>query len=299
MSDILRCPLCSSGNPEHFLECEDHFLTHEKFNLAKCPACGFLFTKDPPSETAIQSYYESADYISHDDKATGLVNAIYRVVRSVMLGRKRNLVKKLTQLNNGSVLDIGSGTGYFLSEMKRSGWKVKGIEINPKARHFSVESLGLDVISPDAIDSLPESEFDCITLWHVLEHFHDPDGYVREVRRMLKPSGICIIALPNSHSPDAKHYGNFWAAYDVPRHLWHFSPSTFRKFSEKNGFDLLGIKRMPADVFYISSVSEKYKGTRLSFFTGLLKGVWFSIRTLFNREGSSSLIYILTKKLDF
>lgn len=295
MTDDQKCPLCGSGNPEKFLECEDYFLTHHKFSLSGCPACGFIFTKDPPSEADISGYYESPDYVSHDDKAPGLVNVIYRIVRSLMLLRKRRLVNKLTGLRTGSILDIGSGTGHFLGDMKRSGWKARGIEINPKAREFSVNELGLEIIPPEAIGSLHDSGFDIITLWHVLEHFHDPAGYASEIKRLLKPGGVCLTALPNCGSFDAEHYGKFWAAYDVPRHLWHFTPSTFSRFAKKNGFELTGIIRMPADVFYISSVSEKYKGTSFSFIIGILKGIWFSAKTIFNKEKTSSLIYILRK----
>lgn len=296
MTDMNPCPVCSSGEYELFIETQDFFLTQEKFSIARCKRCGFIFTHNPPSEKEIGRYYESQDYVSHDDNAPGFVNSVYRGVRSFMLRRKRNLVKHLTQQKTGKILDIGSGTGHFLEEMKGAGWITKGIEISQKAREFSVNELHLDIIPPEEIKSFESGSFDCITLWHVLEHFHDPDGYASEIYRLLKPGGTCLVALPNCSSYDAVHYGKYWAAYDVPRHLWHFTPATFRKFSEKNGFNLTDIKRMPADVFYISSVSEKYKGTRLSFFTGILKGLWFSVRTFFNREGSSSLIYVLSKK---
>jgi 2-polyprenyl-3-methyl-5-hydroxy-6-metoxy-1,4-benzoquinol methylase len=179
--------------------------------------------------------------------------------------------------------------------MNRSGWKVRGIEINDKAREFSHSHFGLDVISPDQIANVGSESFDCITLWHVLEHFHNPYKYAADIHRILKPGGVCLIALPNSGSPDAAHYKEFWAAYDVPRHLWHFNPETFKLFAEKTGFKLKELRSLPLDVFYISALSEKYKKSSLSFIKGMVRAKFYAFRTFFNKEKSSSVIYILKK----
>jgi ubiquinone/menaquinone biosynthesis C-methylase UbiE len=179
--------------------------------------------------------------------------------------------------------------------MKKAGWTVTGIEINEKARNFSSGHFGIEATGPENLTTLQTASFDCITLWHVLEHFHDPFKYAAEINRLLKPEGICIIALPNSASYDATHYGSFWAAFDVPRHLWHFNPDTFMLFVEKTGFNLYKIMSLPLDVFYISALSEKYKGSGLSFIKGMVKAKWFTLKSFFNKEKSSSLIYILKK----
>jgi SAM-dependent methyltransferase len=289
------CPLCDSSETGFCLAGVDYFLSKEPYDLYRCSSCGFVFTQDHPAEDKIGKYYDSDEYISHDESVTGFSNSVYRIARDVMLKRKRSVVNKITMLRAGSLLDIGSGTGHFLSVMKRSGWKTKGIEVNEKARGFSIAHFGLDVMPPEQILSLPDSTFDCITLWHVLEHFQNPFKYAAEIRRLLKPGGICLIALPNCSSYDADYYGKEWAAWDVPRHLWHFNPDTFRLFTEKAGFELTGIMRLPLDVFYISTLSEKYKNSGISFLSGILKGLWFSTRTLFNKEKSSSLIYVLMK----
>jgi SAM-dependent methyltransferase len=292
-----KCPLCHSGDIAEYLQTADHFLTGEKFSLVKCSRCGFLFTQGHPGIVEISQYYESAGYISHNDSAGGISASIYRIVREFMLKRKRKMVSRATGLKSGNILDVGSGTGHFLSVMKESGWQVSGIEINEKAREFSAAEFGLEVISPDKIGSLPSAAYDAITLWHVLEHFQDPFSYASEIARMLKPGGICFIALPNSDSYDANHYKEFWAAYDVPRHLWHFAPETFKLFAEKNGFSICSVRTLPLDVFYISILSEKYRKTGLNFIMGILKGMWFFLLSLFNRKGSSSLIYLLQKKI--
>ena len=289
------CPLCTSENIGVFLECTDHFLSREKFSLFNCTSCGFIFSQDYPGEGETGRYYESDEYISHSDTSSGFSNKIYRLVRDLMLHRKESIVKNTTLKKTGSLLDIGCGTGYFAGKMKSSGWEVKGIEINEKARAFGISNFGLEILDPTLISSISDNSFDCITLWHVLEHFHDPFKYSSEILRLLKPGGICLVALPNCSSADAYYYGKFWAAYDVPRHLWHFTPSTFRIFSEKAGFTLAKKMTLPLDVFYISTVSEKYKGSSFPFIRGIIRAKFFALRALFNKEKSSSVIYILRK----
>lgn len=289
------CPLCSSDSISLLFRCTDHFITKEIFGVYKCSACNFEFTQDCPEETEIGRYYESDDYISHSDTSKGFSNKIYRLARNFMLNRKKAIIKDVTGLKKGSLLDIGSGTGYFAGTMKQEGWQVRGIEINEKARNFSISNFGIEVAGPEKLSILEANSFDCITLWHVLEHFHDPFKYSSDILRLLKPGGICVIALPNCSSYDAKNYGRYWAAYDVPRHLWHFNPSTFRLFSEKAGFILENLRSLPLDVFYISLLSEKYKGSGLSFIRGIAKAKLFAFLSVFKKEKTSSIIYILRK----
>jgi SAM-dependent methyltransferase len=289
------CPLCSSAEIRLNLTSNDYFKSRESFPVWSCSVCGFSFTQDVPDETAIGNYYDSDDYISHSDSTKGLVNKIYRMVRKRMLRKKRRIVNSDTGLKEGSIIDIGSGTGHFAAEMKNSGWIARGIEINEKARNASVDKFGLEIISPVKISAFEDDSFDCITLWHVLEHFNDLHSYIYEINRILKPGGTCIIALPNISSFDADHYGQYWAAYDVPRHLWHFNPDTFGFLFEARGFRMVNLRPLPLDVFYISILSERYKGNSLAFISGMLKGAYFAFRALFNKRKSSSLIYTLRK----
>jgi 2-polyprenyl-3-methyl-5-hydroxy-6-metoxy-1,4-benzoquinol methylase len=289
------CPLCKSEKISIPFSCTDNFISKEVFQLARCGNCGFEFTQDAPEENEIGRYYESDDYISHSGTKKGFSNKLYHLARNFMLWRKSRIVGKFTGLKSGRLLDIGSGTGHFADKMKRSGWDVKGVEINEKARSFSVSQFGLDIIDPEKISVLKSESFDCITLWHVLEHFHDPFKYASEIHRMLKPDGICIIALPNSGSFDARHYGKFWAAYDMPRHLWHFNSSTFRTFAGKTGFMTVKILTLPLDLFYISILSEKYTGSGMPFFEGIVVAKMYTFASFFKKERCSSLIYILRK----
>jgi ubiquinone/menaquinone biosynthesis C-methylase UbiE len=292
------CPLCSSEKTGLQFKCNDHFISGKDFALFKCSACDFLFTQDYPEETEIGRFYESDKYISHSNTSEGISNKIYRIVRSIMLNKKKELIKKITGLKNGVILDIGSGTGHFAATMKKAGWLAEGIEINEKVRNFSRSHFGLEIYPPDKIPAFEANSFDCITLWHVLEHFHDPFKYISEIYRILKPGAVCVIALPNSSSFDAAYYNRFWAAWDVPRHLWHFNPDTFSIFSGKSGFLLINLRVLPLDVFYISYLSEKYKGSALPFLKGISKAVIFAFLSVFNKRRSSSVIYILRKPLD-
>jgi 2-polyprenyl-3-methyl-5-hydroxy-6-metoxy-1,4-benzoquinol methylase len=290
-----KCPLCSSENISLHLKTADYFLSREEFNLFKCDGCGFIFTQDHPDDADIGRYYESDEYLSHSETKSGLLSRLYGLSRRIMLGRKVKIVSKLSGLIKGSILDVGSGTGHFLNAMQKAGWDVRGVEINEKARQYSISEFGLEILDPGKLQTLEPGSFDCITLWHVLEHFQDPFNYSREILRLLKPGGSCITAIPNSGSYDAEYYNKLWAAYDVPRHLWHFTPDTFKKFAEKSGFEVKEIRPLPLDVFYISILSEKYKGANLLFLSGVIKGLWFSILSLFNKQRSSSLIYSICK----
>lgn len=287
-----ECPLCSSTSVSLKFNIRDHFVTGETFPLYTCNNCGFLFTQDHPDENAISGYYESESYISHSNTSEGFINKLYKFVRKLMLKRKTRLVKSVSGLDNGNILDVGSGTGHFLKSMKDAGWRTTGIEINKSAREFSTSVFNIPVYN--SIDELPgDIKFDCITLWHVLEHFQEPEEYVLKLKNHLNPGGIFVIALPNSDSYDSHHYKEKWAAYDVPRHLWHFDPGTFTIFAKKASVELSGTRYLPFDVFYISMLSEKYSDKKFSNIRGLFKGLLFATGSLFNPLKASSLIYIL------
>jgi SAM-dependent methyltransferase len=289
------CPLCLSPEISHFLNCTDHFVSKEVFTLSQCKKCGFRFTQDYPEENEAGRYYESDDYISHSDSNKGITEKAYQFIRRIMLKRKKVIISKVAGLSSGNILDIGSGTGHFLNEMKLAGWNIKGVEINSGAREYAASRFKIEMIVPEEINTLAPGSFDCITLWHVLEHFHDPFEYMKTISRLLKPEGVCIIALPNCNSFDAIHFKKEWAAYDVPRHLWHFNPSTFSLFAEKTGFKLSGNLNLPFDVFYISILSEKYRNSAFPMISGVIKGILFSVRSVFSRNRNSSVIYILRK----
>jgi 2-polyprenyl-3-methyl-5-hydroxy-6-metoxy-1,4-benzoquinol methylase len=295
MVTVNNCLVCGSDNIAFRLVCSDHLTGGGNFDIYTCKNCGFFFTHNPPSVEILEKYYDAEEYISHSDTKKGFTNILFHITRNLMFYRKRRIIAKTTGLNDGNLLDIGCGTGYFAAFMKKSGWNVTGTEVNKNARIFAREKFNLEVIDEADLTKFDHNHFDCITMWHVFEHLQDPVNYTSVILRLLKPGGVCVAAMPNCDSYDAQYYSQFWAAWDVPRHLWHFTSETFRRFSEKAGLKFSGTLTLPLDVFYISILSEKYKGSKLSFISGILKSLWFSILVLFNKHKTSSLIYILRK----
>lgn len=290
-----NCPLCDSKKIGLTLATEDYSISKVAFEIYACEDCDFHFTQNAPAPAAIAPYYQSDVYISHSDTKEGLVNRLYHSARNLMLKKKRKLVQQLT--NGKRLLDIGSGTGYFLNHMQENGFKVVGVEIDSDARAATLKNFKIKVNPPETfLERKLTEKVDVITLWHVLEHLHDLDGYMQTMYRQLNDNGVILIAVPNHKSYDAQHYGKFWAAYDVPRHLWHFSPKTVAKLADKNGFKVVDQKRLPLDPFYNSLLSEKYQASKLSLIFGGVIGLVSLLVSYVNPTRSTSPIYILKKK---
>jgi SAM-dependent methyltransferase len=290
------CPVCGYPASGTEMICTDYYVTGEQFPLLKCTTCGFRITGSAPDADAIGRYYQSEEYVSHSNTRAGFTNRVYHLVRTFMLERKRKLVEKSSGLPSGSMLDIGAGTGYFLQFMLKKGWKINGTEKSDDARKFAAEKWGIQLLQEDGLWSLPESSIDVITLWHVMEHLHDLEKYWGKLSGLIKPSGCLIIALPNPDSADASHYGEHWAAWDVPRHLWHFSPQNIEQIAGKYGFILQSTYRMPFDAFYVSILSEKYRKSAIPVIKGLGMGILFWLASIFKKHKSSSLIYVFSMK---
>lgn len=294
---IEKCPVCGSGDFKKVFDAVDHFSSREVFPVCDCRVCGFRFTNNFPSEDVIGKYYDSPDYISHSDSVIGMTNKLYHLVRRELLKRKIRLVKKDVARKNARLLDIGCGTGYFLHAAKEAGLRVTGIEKNSMAREKASSLFSLDVREESAFFHLQPSSFDAVTLWHVLEHLEKLNESLEKVNEILTPDGTVILALPNHLSYDARIYGNQWAAYDVPRHLWHFTPFTLEKLLKRHHMKVVKKYRMPLDAFYISLLSEKYRGSNLwgQYGRAFLTGTAGFFRSLHKPEQSSSLIYIVHK----
>ncbi|MBS1566459.1 MAG: class I SAM-dependent methyltransferase, partial [Bacteroidetes bacterium] len=240
-------------------------------------------------------YYQSAAYVSHTDTKEGLVNRLYHMVRKRTLRGKRSLIKKLTGLPTGRLLDIGAGTGAFANIMQQGGWQVTALEPDSDTRKRALELYGLAVLPADALLQLPEGSFDVITMWHVLEHVHDLHGYIAQIKKLLSPNGRLVIAVPNYTSYDAGYYRQFWAAYDVPRHLYHFSPASMHGLLAQYQLELIGCRPMWFDSFYVSMLSWSYKTGHNNLLRSFWVGLLSNIHTMLNRQRCSSLIYVSRK----
>lgn len=289
-----NCPVCSAATIHEALIATDHTVSGKKFSIWECASCTHRFTQSVPDEASIAPYYKADSYISHSNTSKGLVNTLYHQVRNITLRSKRKLVQSCTNRTTGQLLDIGAGTGMFAGFMQRSGWQVLGLEPDASARQIAKEVNGISLHPTDELFELPAEHFDVITMWHVLEHVHRLHEYMQQLKKLLKPGGVLLIAVPNYTSFDAQHYGSSWAAYDVPRHLYHFSPASMRTLLKKHDLKLATIKPMWFDSFYVSMLSEKYKYGKASLVKGFITGLRSNLKAgKGNNARCSSLIYVI------
>jgi ubiquinone/menaquinone biosynthesis C-methylase UbiE len=288
------CPVCSSAAINPLLTVKDHSVSKEEFVVCQCADCTLRFTQDVPDAETIGPYYQSEDYISHSNTQKGLINKLYQKVRGVTLEQKASLIKKYTQ-PTGNLLDVGAGTGAFLHTMKTKGWNTTGVEPDEGARQQAKALFGLHLKTPNVLGQLPDASFDAITMWHVLEHVHRLHEYVDELKRLVKSGGALFIAVPNYTSTDAQAYGNAWAGYDVPRHLYHFSPRSFYKLMQLHDLKVVTQKPMWFDSFYVSLLSSKYRRGSSNWIGAGFTGMRSNLNAVVNKEKCSSLIYIIRK----
>ena len=272
-----------------YISTKDYFKSQEAFDLVQDSSREILITTPQPAPEDLAGYYQSQAYISHSNTQKGIVPFLYAMVQKWSLKNKINLINSLTN-HKGTLLDIGAGTGNFCETSKQNSWDVYGVEPSQKAREIAAKK---NIFLHQSIEDFKGQQFDVVTLWHVLEHLPDLENTITAIQKLLKPNGVLIVAVPNYNSFDAKHYKRFWAAYDVPRHLWHFSQKSMSKLFSEN-MKLLKTKPMIFDSFYVSLLSEKYKTGNSFAIKALWIGFLSNIRTLSTKE-YSSLIYCFKK----
>ncbi len=272
-----------------YLKTKDFSVSQESFELHYDAELEMLVTHPQPKD--LSPYYDSEVYISHTDSKTSLTDRLYQKVKQYSLRKKIKLIDNQI-VNSKKLLDFGAGTGDFLVKARTKGFSVDGIEPNEKARDNAAKK---GIVLHKNSSALKESRYGAITLWHVLEHLPDLDGQVEKIASLLDKDGVVVVAVPNYKSYDAKFYGAYWAAYDVPRHIWHFSKTSIIRLFDKHGMEVVSIKPMLFDSFYVSLLSEKYKGNKLYLINAFFIGLWSNIKAYFSKE-YSSLIYVIKKK---
>lgn len=290
-----HCPLCSSPGVSEIMKVKDHSVSQENFHLYHCANCQLRFTQPVPAPEVIGRYYQSEEYISHTDNSKGLINRIYRLVRNISISQKKKLVIKVTGIKKGNLLDVGSGTGYFAAAMQKTGWQVTGLEPDEGARKVSAQQHRLELLPVENLFQLPANTYDAITLWHVLEHVHDVKKYLNTFKNLLKENGKLIIAMPNYTSHDAVVYKEHWAAYDVPRHLYHFAPYTVQLLVKNMNLKIISLKPMWFDSFYVSLLSSKYKSGSTNWFSAVWTALLSNLKAINDVKKCSSVIYIIAK----
>ncbi|MBE0639304.1 MAG: class I SAM-dependent methyltransferase [Bacteroidales bacterium] len=291
MEALSHCPVCDNDQFQLFKKIVDHFLTKEEFQVVQCNNCGFLFTNPRPAQSEISRYYQSDEYISHNKNKVGWLSSVYNIVRNISLYRKYKLIAK--HKTASKILDIGCGTGDFLHFMKKKGWEVTGIEPADSPRGFALQNYNIDVFDEKELPHLPFGNFDVITLWHVLEHVPDLNLLIKQIKNLLKSDGLLVVALPNHESWDAGHYQTFWAAWDVPRHFYHFSKKTFSLIIKNHQLKIISSHPMKFDAFYISLLSEKYKHVKPGFIHALINGMRSNQSAKQNLNNYSSLVFLI------
>jgi len=271
-----------------YLKTKDHSVTDEDFELIHNSEFDMLITK--PQPTDLEKYYQSEAYISHTDSRKTPLDKIYQVVKKFSLFLKVRLIGHYAQ-DDKSLLDVGAGTGDFLFAASQKGWTIAGVEPNWSARGKASEK---EINLSADLESVMHRKYKVITLWHVLEHLPDLENQILKMMSILEEEGTIVIAVPNYKSYDAKFYKEFWAAYDVPRHLWHFSRQSIQKLFSKYGMEVVDTRPLFFDAFYVSILSEKYKGGKLGFIKGFFRGLLSNIAALFTKE-YSSLVYMVKK----
>lgn len=292
--DISTCPVCDHTEFELFKKVPDWLVSKELFDIHRCTACNFKFTSNAPTEVNVGPYYNSEEYVEHSDTNKGLIYSVYHKARELMLRYKLHIIKK--RVEGKKVLDIGSGSGYFLNHMMQNGYDVTGVEISEKARDLCFDKFSIKANVPqDFLDKKLGNDYDLISLWHVFEHVYTYEEYFDLFAKSLNNKGKLILALPNSNSADADIYKEHWAAYDTPRHLWHFTPHTIEQFARHRGFVLERKYRLPLDPFFNAMVSASYKDSFTFLPTTMLKALWSYLVSLIQLDKSSSLIYVFRK----
>jgi len=274
-----------------YLACKDYTVSKELFNILIDEETELLITSPRPDDENLSKYYESEDYISHSNSNKSLFDKIYQFVRNYTLRRKIKLINSFDS-EEKTLLDIGAGTGEFLFKCHKDGWKIEGVEPSMIARKLAEEKTGTKLKTQ--ISELGTQRYDVITMWHVLEHLPNLMEYVSQLSELLKPNGTIVIAVPNHKSFDASYYGEFWAAYDLPRHLWHFSQTAIKNLFDKENMKVKQTLPMKFDAYYVSLLSEKYKKGKMNVLKAFNIGLRSNLKAKQTNE-YSSLIYVIKK----
>jgi 2-polyprenyl-3-methyl-5-hydroxy-6-metoxy-1,4-benzoquinol methylase len=294
MRVIEECPVCSKREFELVFKCKDHSVSHETFSITKCKNCELYITNPQPEQDQLSKYYQSDNYISHKKNSKSIIDLLYKGARLITLRWKLFLLNKYAPGKN-SLLDFGCGTGDFLKHCHEHGYTIAGVEPSEIAVAIATENTGQKIFR-----SLPEinSRVSIITAWHVIEHIPDLNETIKSLTATLEKNGTIFIAVPNRESYDALTYREFWAGYDVPRHLWHFSKANMIELLDHSGLQVIKILPMKLDAFYVSMLSEKYIREKFSP-GGLVRSLTNALKSNIKASGKlnhSSLIYIARKK---
>lgn len=292
LEEVAQCPVCHGTKFQNTITCADHTTTGELFHVKHCEDCTLGITSPRPPEAEAARYYQSEAYISHSGKSKGLFDSIYLLIRSLTVRWKYRLIQPY--LGSQGLLDVGCGTGSFLQIVHQNGHPVQGVEPSEIAR----ESIPKTIPVTSSLDQLQGKTFDVITLWHVIEHIYQLEGTLQKLKSLMAPGAALFLAVPNHESADAKKYRQAWAAYDVPRHIWHFNRKSMATFLQREGLRITAVIPMKLDAYYVSLLSERYRRSGSPGIKGLTQAIYSALRSnrSAKRDGNySSLIFVVQK----
>jgi 2-polyprenyl-3-methyl-5-hydroxy-6-metoxy-1,4-benzoquinol methylase len=290
MENIQNCPVCGSPDSSLKFKAKDYTVSNEMFHIVTCDSCRLIYTNPRPAANEAGPYYHANAYISHSDTNEGIVNKLYHAVRKFTLKSKTNWIES-EKKGNKELLDVGCGNGHFLAAAKEKGWNINGVELDPETAARATKHAGIS-IAPSLREIATEKKFQVITLWHVLEHVYELDEYFQFFKNRLETDGKLLLALPNPASFDANYFEEYWAAYDVPRHIYHFTPVTISALAAKYGFKLKTSRGLIFDSFYISLLSNEYKTGNKRLFHSFCIGLLSNLRAMLGKPNYSSNLYI-------
>jgi len=288
------CLICHSPQYDPYLVVPNRFHPEEAFSLVQCSQCGFIFLNPRPDEKEMTNYYEEEDYQPHQQDPKNVSEYIYQKVRYWNSRYKRRMIESLT--TRRTILDYGCGTGEFLLEMQQGGWRTYGYEPAEKARHIAIQ-YGLTLL--ESLDQL-SSPVDVITLWHVLEHIHEPISLLKHLKKILTAEGLLVIAVPNPLSIDSRLFRKNWVAYDAPRHLYHFRPSDLESLLQPLGFRIVAYRGLYFDPWYNALLSAQLESRHKSLtkkvfimVKGFLAAILAFGQGILFKKKNSSVIYVI------
>jgi 2-polyprenyl-3-methyl-5-hydroxy-6-metoxy-1,4-benzoquinol methylase len=199
--------------------------------LVVCTACGTGRLHPMPDEDEIASFYPAAYYGDAGAKFRGPIEWL---VRALGARHARFLAEGLAP--GARVLDLGCGRGVTLAALAEQGFEAHGVERSAEAARGADRRAQVR-IAPTLVEAgYPAGHFDAVVVWHVLEHLRAPDAALAEIRRVLRPGGRLVVAVPNFASWQARWAAAAWFHLDPPRHLHHFPLAALRGLLARSGF---------------------------------------------------------------
>lgn len=272
--EYVDCNLCHADDAQVLLEGRDrlHSLPGV-FTVVQCRQCGLVYLNPRPTKSEMAKYYPD-DYEPYVFFERIRHSRLARLDYNYGLGKRRRAIEQFVQ--GGRLLDVGCGNGSFLYYMRDYDWRVCGEEISRSGVDYARQELGLDVFLGELHDAaFPLHHFDAVTMWNVLEHLYDPAAALAEIKRILKPEGLLVIAVPNLTSWDARVFGPAWVGYDVPRHLYTFAPATLGTLLDQVGFRV----------------------ARMRCLFGSYQSVVYSLRFSLHGSGQARVVQALIKRM--